>query len=388
MALILVGFGESLAAPEVVWSLQEAGHDVVALVRVGRRAPVRRLKGLRTVEIPAPERSAEDCVAALRRLGAAGSFDVAMPLDDSAVWVMDAAGLDVHVPVAGATGEQAAFALDKRRQLDAARAAGMSVAPTVEHESITAAAAEQASFPCFVKPALAVAVSGGRLVRGRGWRCETREDLQRAARKGGEGPVLAQPVLDGTGEGMFGLVRDGVATAWSAHRRIRMMNPEGSGSSACASRPVDDDLRGSVERLLVAAGWSGMFMVELLRDAAGRPWFMEFNGRPWGSLALARRRGGEYPAWAADHVLGTAAPLPPSLDGPPLVCRHLGRELVHLLYAMRGPGGARPINWPTRREALQGVFGVSPRDGLYNARAGQRRFLALDTWHTVREALR
>ena len=41
-----------------------------------------------------------------------------------------------------------------------------------------------------------------------------------------------------------------------------------------------------------------MFMLELLRDAAGTPWFMEVNGRPWGSMALAVRRGFDYPVWA------------------------------------------------------------------------------------------
>ena len=49
-------------------------------------------------------------------------------------------------------------------------------------------------------------------------------------------------------------------------------------------------------------------MIELLRDRDGVAWFMELNGRTWGSLALARRLGLEYPAWAALDALGIAAP--------------------------------------------------------------------------------
>ena len=44
--------------------------------------------------------------------------------------------------------------------------------------------------------------------------------------------------------------------------------------------------------------WRGMFMLEFLRAKDGTAWFMELNGRPWGSMALARRSGLEYPAWA------------------------------------------------------------------------------------------
>ena len=40
-----------------------------------------------------------------------------------------------------------------------------------------------------------------------------------------------------------------------------------------------------------------MFMIELLRDRTGKVWFVELNGRPWGSMALSRRQGFEYPAW-------------------------------------------------------------------------------------------
>ena len=42
----------------------------------------------------------------------------------------------------------------------------------------------------------------------------------------------------------------------------------------------------------------------LLRDGEGTAWFMELNGRAWGSMALARRLGHEYPRWAVQAALG------------------------------------------------------------------------------------
>src|SRR4029077_8740219 len=109
--------------------------------------------------------------------------------------------------------------------------------------------------------------------------------------------------------------------------------------SACASAPVPQELVDPIERMLGEAGWRGGFLGELLR-AGEEWWFMELNGRPWGSLALARRRGYEYPAWAATRALDAQAPLPPepAYTDDEVLCRHLGRELVHLLFVLRGPG--------------------------------------------------
>ena len=79
-------------------------------------------------------------------------------------------------------------------------------------------------------------------------------------------------------------------------------------------------------------------MIELLRDQAGNLWFVELNGRPWGSMALSRRQGLEYPAWQARLALeqeffGWDDYL---LRATGLVCRNVGRELMHLLFVLKG----------------------------------------------------
>jgi hypothetical protein len=167
-----------------------------------------------------------------------------------------------------------------------------------------------------------------------------------------------------------------------------MVNPHGSASSACVSTDVPRDLIEPVERLLTSAGWSGMFMVELLRDLDGTPWFMELNGRTWGSLALARRRGFEYPAWAAQSALGRPRHPKPPANPEPIIARHLGRELAHMAFVLRGPQSRAVTSWPSRLGTLIDLLTIRRRDRLYNWDRHQPLVLTSDTWATLSELVR
>jgi hypothetical protein len=163
-----------------------------------------------------------------------------------------------------------------------------------------------------------------------------------------------------------------------------MMNPQGSGSSACVSIPVDPELAAGAERMLMQAGWRGMFMLEFLRGSDGTAWFMELNGRTWGSMALARRLGLEYPAWAVRQL---ADPHFTPMASPAVgqVCRHLGREVVHLLMVMRGPKSVAVKGWPSRRRTVREVFRFDRSEGWYNCRRGDLALFLDDTVSTVRK---
>ena len=194
-----------------------------------------------------------------------------------------------------------------------------------------------------------------------------------------------QPLIEGTGEGVFGIATgDGIA-AVSAHRRVRMMNPRGSGSSACRSIPLASDLAGPVAAFLADCDWRGLFMVEVLRDRAGRAWFMELNGRTWGSMALARHRGLAYPSWAVRAALDPEfSPPYPGMAGvtaPNVTARHLGREIVHLgMVLVRGDA--------PRARTVREVLTPHRGDRWYNWRPGEPAVFAADTWNTVRSQLR
>jgi hypothetical protein len=375
---VLVGFANALAAPEVVASLAGAGYRVASFSRRGRPVALRRMRGVELIEVTAPE---DDLAACAREVAAAADgYEVVMPLDDPAVLVCER-GLPADALLAGPRGSRARFALDKREQLRRAGEAGFEVPPWLEYRPGTSLRDEW-ELPAMVKPALAADELAGRL-----WRSSPRlvttpaEFEQLRDSWGASMPIVLQRWLPGTGAGIFGLAEHGDVHHLSAHRRVRMMNPAGSGSSACVSVPVPEALRAPVARLLEAVDWTGMFMVELL-ESEGSWWFMELNGRPWGSLALARRQGYEYPAWAVARLLDDRAMLP---DAPPFVeleCRHLGRELVHLLFVLKGPG-AYTGEWPGRGETVRALLRGARSASWYNLSPGMRGVFLEDTWRTV-----
>ena len=386
---VLIGFADALAAPETAWSLSDAGFSVVAFARRGSRSALRRARGLEIIEITSPSDDVDASLAELCALIESAEFVAVMPLDDGALWLCDAAACrNPAVRVAGPIGSAAELALDKRLQLEAASRAGFRV-PTTRCVESADELFGAVDLPVVLKPAHPVRRVGSRLVRGRNYVCGTRQELSDAARQWGESePLLVQSVLIGQGEGLFGLAaRDGVL-ALSAHRRLRMMNPQGSGSSACISTPVDSSMAEAAERMVTDVGWRGLFMLEFLRTTDGTGWFMELNGRPWGSMALARRTGLEYPAWALRQM--DDEDFRPRC-GPPKegeVCRHLGREIVHLLFVLRGPRSTASKGWPSRRRAVRSVLSFSRREHWYNCRRGDLPLFLDDTVTTVIDAVR
>jgi hypothetical protein len=130
-------------------------------------------------------------------------------------------------------------------------------------------------------------------------------------------------------------------------------------------------------------------MFEFLRSADGRALFVEFNGRAWGSMALARRQGFEYPAWAVQLALGQAATVPASAmlrEG--LVCRNLGRELMHLLFVLRGRQSRALRSWPSFASALRDVALPQRGGSFYNWRRNDWRVFASDCYYTLSRHLR
>jgi predicted ATP-grasp superfamily ATP-dependent carboligase len=380
---VLIGFAEAMAAIEATWSLQGAGFRVAAFARRGAKPALRRVRDVELHEITAPEADAHAAAGDLRRLLEETGAVAYLPLDDYAVWLAGALG-DMAIPVAGPSGELVRYALDKTLQLEAARTAGL---PVPESEIVQRPeAVAPAAYPAVVKPALALYEVDGRLARPTGAAVADEAELERVREKGWHPPLIVQPLINGTGEGLFGHVtRDGSVAAWSAHRRVRMLNPEGSASSACESIPVDASLTGPAERLLGQIGWRGLFMLEFLRDEEGRPWLMELNGRPWGSMALARRRGFEYPAWAVEGALEESF-VPQAPEHPPdVLCRNVALELVHLAFVLRGPQSQSLTRWPKLWPTIRGLLRITRRDRLYNWNRSQPRVLAADTLQTLRQ---
>jgi predicted ATP-grasp superfamily ATP-dependent carboligase len=382
----LIAFAEALAAPESAWSLVDAGFSVHVLARRGRRAALRHSKHVVIHEVTAPE---DDYAATHAEIdGLLRTWPVTeaekcviLPLDDAAVWMFSRHAKMPGWVFAGPRGSSADFALDKRLQIEAALAAGMNVPHTSVASTPSEVLTRAKELPLVLRSARAVGSSANRLHRGRSWICGTERELAAALREwAGSEPLLVQPYIRGTGEGVFGLATADGIRAWSAHRRLRMMNPHGSGASACQSQSVPEQIRGQVECLVRQVKWRGVFMVEYLRDCAGLLWFVEFNGRAWGSMALARRQNLEYPAWAAKLALAQDfVTSDPQAIG--IRCRSVAREMLHLLFVARGRKSAALADWPSFWKTAYAM--VRERDHLYNWRPSDRMVFWADLYYSL-----
>ncbi len=392
---VLVGFAEAVSAPETVWSLVDGGYRVVAFARKGRASALRHSRHVVCHEICAPESDLQASLSDLRSLLSSlgpqegDAESILFPLDDKAVWLCSQIGPVSGWRLAGPENGCAELALKKNLQVELAREAGFNVPQTVlatSAKDLLDFVAKE-SFPVILKSADCVPIYQGRITSCRNWICANRDELDRAIAEWGERvPLLCQTFISGVGEGVFGIVAPDGVRAWSGHRRIRMMNPEGSGSSACASQPVPEEIRSIARKFLTKAGWRGLFMIELLRDAAGNLWFVELNGRPWGSIALCRRQGLEYPAWQVELLLDeqSSAGLQVTSTAE-IVCRSIGRELVHLLFVLRGPKSNVTREWPSFWKSLGQVFHFRRSDGLYNWRRDDAKVFFADCYYTVHD---
>lgn len=390
---VCIGFAEALSAPEVAWSLVDAGYHVVAFARRGRRSPLRHSRYVQIAEITPPEQDCQQALSDLRALLPSlphrREQQMLIALDDAAIWLCSRMQLGPSWMWSGAGSRIENIALDKWAQVRAAASAGLAVPETILVTTAPEVLDHADRLPLILKPASAVWQQDDRVFGGRHRTCASRAELQQAAREwNGAYPVLLQPFIRGTGEGVFGLATADGVNAWSAHRRIRMVNPQGSGSSACASAEVPSELKQPIESFVRDIGWRGMFMIELLRDQQGTPWFVEFNGRPWGSMALSRRAGLEYPAWHVNVATrpGFVHPAPP--DGVrPVLCRHVGREFVHLLFVLRGPRSKAYQHWPSFWRTLRDVLSINRNDAFYNWRKDDKAVFFTDWWYTIRQSV-
>ena len=392
---VLIGFAEAMAAPEVAWSLVDSGFQVVAFARRGRSSALRHSRHVKCYEICAPE---SDVQVSLSELGAllkalssrtADTRFILFPLDDKAVWLCSKVQVEAPWLLAGPEGSCADLALNKDLQVEAARQAGFNVPLTtlVRTAKDLIAFSAQASFPIILKAAECVPIYEGRVYSCRKWICANQEELKRAIGEWKERiPLLAQSFITGVGEGVFGLAAPDGVRAWSGHHRVRMMNPQGSGSSACASQSVSQDVRSTTGEFIARAGWQGLFMVELLRDESGKVWFVELNGRPWGSMALCRRQGFEYPAWHVELAVDKDSPAGSNAPaGAEITCRHAGREFMHMLFVLRGAKSNALNRWPSFWKTVGDMARYHREDGVYNWRRDDPKVFVADFVYTIRD---
>jgi predicted ATP-grasp superfamily ATP-dependent carboligase len=250
--------------------------------------------------VPRPSAGADAFVAAVCRAVAAGDYEVLLPAGDEEALAVsgERERLPAVVPYPPHARVERAF--DKLTLNAAADAAGV-------RRPATALVAPGEPFPDVPLPA----VVKERVHRGAAGEHPRIEAALAPSREAG-----ASRLADIHASGADALVQELVAGRLIAHASVtapdgtmlahvqqeaERLFPPGSGASARA-RTVAPDTRvtAGAARLLRELGWSGLAQLQLLRDGEGEPCLIDFNGRFYGSLALAVAAGVNLPAlWAA-----------------------------------------------------------------------------------------
>ena len=106
---------------------------------------------------------------------------------------------------------------------------------------------------------------------------------------------MVQTFIPGSGAGIFTLYDSGEPQAYFSHQRLREKPPSGGVSVLSEARQPSQALIESSEKLLKAANWHGVAMVEYRVTPEGKAYLMEVNTRFWGSLQLAIDAGIDFP---------------------------------------------------------------------------------------------
>jgi protein-tyrosine-phosphatase/predicted ATP-grasp superfamily ATP-dependent carboligase len=172
--------------------------------------------------------------------------------------------------------------------------------------------------------------------------------------------IIAQEVIPGSGTGAFLLRFGGKTYLRFAHRRLHEV-PYTGGVSSFRESIHDDELVSLGEALLTAIDYDGVAMVEFRRSAVdGKPYFLEINGRLWGSLALALHCGVDFPKSLVECYQNSAPTTTTSNYRSGIKCRNIFTgELVHLLSILT----ARPTKAldrpPSKFRAVAEFFALS-----------------------------
>jgi protein-tyrosine-phosphatase/predicted ATP-grasp superfamily ATP-dependent carboligase len=193
--------------------------------------------------------------------------------------------------------------LDKSRTLDVARRCAVTVPQTFDIKSINDLTLKAATlrFPIVAKPSQAGVKYG--------LKAQYFNHISELVATFEEDPqfgldTIFQTFVSGHSVGLSGLMHRGVFVAPFQHRRIQQWPASGGVAVLMESESVDIALLDKASDLLNAIKWEGPAMVEFRRDArTGEHFFLEVNGRFWGSLPLAWRCGLDFPylQWQALH---------------------------------------------------------------------------------------
>jgi predicted ATP-grasp superfamily ATP-dependent carboligase len=197
---------------------------------------------------------------------------------------------------------------------------------------------------------------------------EGRELVHEIQAQGGEA-LLQEPMSGHMGAVVLLVDRDGETLVELHQEAVRTWPPEAGDTVRGRFVARDPELSAGMRRLARDLGWFGLVQVEYVRDASGVAQVTDFNGRFYGSMALATGAGVNLPALWAQLALGggrPAAPRPRRTAGFQWLNRDLPAARAHGTRALLGAVAAAPVAshsmwsvrdpWPALRYLLPEAF--------------------------------
>jgi D-aspartate ligase len=244
----------------------------------------------------APSRSGDEYVAFLRTLGEG----VVFPTHDDDLEVISRAQRELPFICPFPPWDVLSRIQDKRHQLAVAQEVDLAVPRTADEPT------DALGYPAIVKPSDPTAFR--RHFGVKGFRCETRAQLDAAFARAADYGPFAQEWIPGEDDALWTvgsyLARDGRALGVFTGRKLRQ-TPRGIGTARVAEARRRPDVVDGALRLLRALQFHGISQVELKRDPRdGRFKLIEVNPRLWEWHGLAAACGVDLPAIAYADCVG------------------------------------------------------------------------------------
>lgn len=249
----------------------------------------------------------------------AGRYDVVFPAWDAATEALSANRDRLPAVFPFADHNAITRAADKLALADAANAVGISTPYTVRATVETLAAWQG---PLVIKPAshLPARMTAQRFA-------EPAQGAQRAAEiRARAGVPIAQEIIDGRLMALALVVdRDGQAVTTSLQIAEHVWPTDAGVTARGVTIDIDADLLERTTALLRSLKWFGLAQLQFLVPNDDIPRLIDFNGRFYGSMALAISAGANHPVtWAR---LAMNLPAPPSTARPGVHYQWLSRDL-------------------------------------------------------------
>lgn len=302
-SVLLVADGETPHVLPAVRSLGRAGFVVGVTTPKGsaRRGALSRF-ATRRHEAPRVDQNLDAYLAAVKDAVEEGGYEIILPGDDADLMALSWARDDIPALLPVADHATVTRAVDKLALVRLGEQVGFQVPRSVSADD---PAAQTLAPPLVVKARLHWSPDvGGADRHVYAVECSSPQEVRAAVadmRSAGATPVL-QERIDGRLTAVSALIgRGGGLLAASQQETDRLSLRRTSVRARTVA--VDRDHLDRVLRLLAELGWWGLANLQFLVPADGQPRLIDFNGRFYGSLALAVRAGADFPAlWVRDAL--------------------------------------------------------------------------------------